>query len=302
MHARLLRGLALGFAAATSPEPAAAYLSCQNEPFDGGPFLCADAWSRATAQGVDGTNATGAGVSYLNQVGGPADDTATAGGGMVGITRVDVDWGLVRAFASADNGTWIVTDFANPESRVLSYAQGAFADRGTLVSQTLPAGTPVEITVEMDVHGGFSDGAGGEVVLTLQKTGDGGSYLQKTATLSSTAGFVPPPFALQGFAVGDELIFEWLMTASAGTTNRVSPARVSALADMESTGLLFVDVGTPGVTLETMSGHDYTPAPEPARAILLAGVALLLVARGRRAGRVRRSSAYSESSRKRSWA
>jgi hypothetical protein len=275
--------LGLGLSLAFSPAAASAYDTCGDaQGLGNAPFLCGDAWSRATAEGAEGSDTTSAGVSFLNQVGGLSDDTSTAAGGMLGAARVEVDWGLVRAYSSADNGSWTATDFLNPESRVLSYAQGAFADIGTFSSPTLPVGTPVDVTVTMDVDGGFTDGAGGEAILKLQKVGVPSSYLEKKAMLAMTSSFVPPPFALQGYAVGDELVFKFQMTASAGTTTRVSPARVNAVADMENTGQLLIEVATAEVTLDAVSGHDYATAPEPSRALLLAGAALLLTARARR--------------------
>jgi hypothetical protein len=282
MRARVLFGLSLALALAAPSLPASAFRSCGDQHSVGqAPYLCADATARSFAQGQEGSNATTAGVAFFNQAGGTADNISTGAGGLAGVARVDVDWGTVRAYASADNGTWTTPDFINAESRSYGDAQGAFADIGTLVSPTLPVGTPVAITVTMDVDGGFSpDGGGGQAELTLSKVSNFVAfYQQRDAILFDGGGFVPPPFALENYFVGDQLIFKLEMVAAAGTTNRVSPVVSTAVADMENTGRLVIEIGTPGVTLESVSGHDYTTAPEPGRGLLLASAALLVAAR-----------------------
>jgi hypothetical protein len=282
MRARVLLGLSLSWVLGAPPAPASAFRSCGDQHSVGqAPYLCADAHARSFAQGQEGGNATVAGVAFFNQIGGAADNFSTGDGGLAGVARVDVDWGVVRAYASADNGDWTIPDLI--ESRSIGDAQGAFADIGTLVSSTLPVGTPVAITVTMDVDGGFSpDGGGGQAELTLSKVSDFVNfYIQRDAILFDGGGFVPPPFALENYFVGDQLIFKLEVVATAGTTNSVSPVVSTAVADMENTGRLLIEIGTPGVTLEAVSGHDYTTAPEPGRGLLLASATLLVAGRGR---------------------
>jgi hypothetical protein len=162
----------------------------------------------------------------------------------------------------------------------------AFGDVATLTSGTLPPGTPVAITVTLDLEGGFSvNGSGGEAWLTYSKVSDFVAfYMERQAILFHGGGFVPPPFALDGYTVGDQLVFKLAMRATATTTDHVNPAVGDAAADMEGTGRLLIEVATPGVTLEAASGHDYTTVPEPAHALLLGAGALVLAARDPRRG------------------
>lgn len=278
MRVRLVLALSLAFA----PLPAAA-VDCVSLAVGQAPFLCGETFSRATSQGTVGSNSTASVITFQNLVGGPADNFSTAAGGMSGGARVDVDWGVLRAFANADNGDFTVYAPLESESRVISSAVAAFADIATLTSNTLPPGTPVAITVTMNVDGGFSvGGSGGQAWLTYSKVSNFVAfYMEKQAVLSYSTNFVPPPFALEGYTVGDQLIFKFAMRANAGTTNRVNPPVTGAAANMENTGLLQIEVTTPGVTLEALSGHDYTTVPEPSRALLLAAAGVVLAARSR---------------------
>jgi hypothetical protein len=249
------------------------------------PFLCGYTFSRAS---LGGSHSTASGTEFFNTGAHVADDTSEGDGGLFGTARVDVDYGVVRAYSHADNGSYTTPDFINPEARDISLGQGAFADIGTLVSSTLPAGTPVEITVTMDPDGAFTDGAGAQIDLTVSKVSDfAGFAVTKQALLNdpSHASVVPPPFALTGYVVGDQLIFSYQVRNDAGTTNRVVPARVMATADMEDTARLFIDVETAGVSLDTMSGHDYTSLPEASQPLLLGAGGLVLTWRARRRGR-----------------
>lgn len=288
MCARVLLGLPLAVLAAAAPGPASAF-DCVSLSVGNAPYLCGETFSRATAQGTVGGNSTTAGVTFQNLIGGSADNIAVGDGGMSGVARVEADWGVLRAFASADNGQFTVYAPQESESRVVSNAVAAFADIVTLASDTLPVGTPVAITVTMDVDGALSvNGAGGQAWLTYSKVSNFVAfYMEKQAILSNSGGFVPPPFALEGYTVGDQLIFKFAMRAIAGTTNRANPAVTSAAADMEHTGTLLLEVATPGVSLEAVSGHDYTTVPEPARALLLAAAALALGGRALGARRTR---------------
>jgi hypothetical protein len=282
MRARVLLAFSLAAAPLLRAAPAAA-VDCISIAVGMAPYLCGNTFSRATAQGIEGGNSTTAGVTFQNLAGGSADNLSTAAGGMSGVARVEASWGVLRAFASADNGEF--TEYApqESESRVVSSADAAFADIVTLSSATLPAGTPVAITVTMGVDGGFTeDGAGGQALLTLSKVSNFvGFYQERQAILFYDGGFVPPPFALENYFVGDQIIFKLVMRANAGTTNRVAPVVTSAAADMENTGTLLIEVATPGVTLEAVSGHDYTAVPEPERAVLLGVAALLLAGHAR---------------------
>jgi hypothetical protein len=268
-------GLAVGLASIGPASAGAA--PCHTHPYGEAPFLCGYTFSRASLGGSDSTLS---GVEFFNLDGGIADNSSAGDGGLAGIARVDVGWGVIRAYSHADNGSFTEPDFFNPEARDISSAEGAFAAIGTLVSPTLPPGTPVEVTVTMDPVGGFTDGAGAEIDLSLSKP-NGSLFVTKQALLSSTSSFVPAPFSLSGYVVGDQLIFGYQVRNDAGTTNRVIPARVMATADMEHTARLFIDVETPDVTLDTLSGFDYTTVPEAPHALMLGVAALTLAWRGR---------------------
>jgi hypothetical protein len=73
---------------------------------------------------------------------------------------------------------------------------------------------------------------------------------------------------LPGFAAGDAVGLWMRITASAGATNEV-PNGDSSAADMGSTGHLYFEVTSPDARFVSTSGHDYSPAPEPAAALLL---------------------------------
>jgi hypothetical protein len=289
MRARTL--LALSVAASFSTAAPAAAVDCISLTVGMAPFLCANTFSRATAQGVVGGNSTTAGVTFQNLTGGSADNISSGNGGMSGVARAEVDWGVLRAFASADNGQFTMYAPLESESRVVSFAEVAFGDIVTIASSTLPAGTPVEITVTMGIDGGFSEeGAGGQATLTLSKVSNFvGFYQERQAILFYDGGFVPPPFALTNYFVGDQIIFKLSMRANVGTTNQVIPPVTSAAADMEGTGTLLIEVATPNVTLDAVSEHDYTTVPEPGRALLVAVAALLLGGRALGSRRARAS-------------
>jgi PEP-CTERM motif len=270
----------LSFLGAPLGPASAGAAACHLHTLSEVPFLCGYTFSRAS---LGGTDSTLSGTEFFNMDGGVADNTSAGDGGLSGIARVDVDWGVVRAYSHADNGSYTETDLLNAEARDISSGEGAFADAGTLVSPTFPPGTPVEITVTMDPAGAFTDGAGAQIDLTLENVGGlGGVTKQALLNDPSHSSFVPPPFPLSGFVVGDQLAFTYQVRNDAGTTNRVSPARVMATADMEHTARLFIDIETPGVTLDTMSGHDYTTVPEPSETLLLGVAACVLAWRGRR--------------------
>jgi hypothetical protein len=271
--------LSLGLGLALGPASARA-VPCDTHSYGEAPFLCGYTFSRAS---LGGTNSTLSGTEFFGLDPDLADNESAGDGGLSGVARVDVDWGVIRAYSHADNGSFTETDLVNAEARDISSAEGAFADIGTLVSSTLPPGAPVAITVTMDAEGAFTDGGGAQIDLTLSKP-NGSLYVTKQALLvdPTHASFVPPPFALTGYVVGDQLIFGYQVRNDAGTTNRIFPARVMATADMEHTARLFIDVETPDVTLATESGFDYaTTAPEAPNPLLLGVTALALTWHGR---------------------
>ena len=276
MSTRVLLAVLLAFA----PVPASA-VDCISLAVGMAPFLCGNTFSRATSQGTGGANMTTAGVTFQNLIGESPTTSRPVPAGCQAPPGSEADWGVLRAFASSDNGQFTVYAPLESESRVVSNAEAAFGDIATLTSDTLPPGTPVAITVTMDVEGGLSvNGSGGQAWLTYSKVSNFVAfYMEKQAILSNSGGFVPPPFALEGYTVGDQLIFKLAIRAIANTTNRVSPAVTAAVADLENTGRLLIEVTTPGVTLEAVSGHDYTTVPEPARALLLGVAALVLAGR-----------------------
>ena len=168
MSSRVLLAVWLAFA----PVSASA-VDCISLAVGMAPFLCGDTFSRATSQGTEGSNLTTAGITFQNLIGGVADNLSTAAGNMSGTARVEADWGVLRAFASSDNGQFTVYAPLESESRVVSNAAAAFGDIATLTSDTLPPGTPVAITVTMDVEGGLSaNGSGGQAWLTYSKVSD----------------------------------------------------------------------------------------------------------------------------------
>ena len=137
------------FALALGSSPS--HANCTSHTYGQAPFLCAYTFSTATP---GGTEATVNGLEYFNQIGGPADAESAGDGGIAGSASVDVDWGLISGACSADNGDFDVFDFN--EARDTSRAEGVYADIATLVSDTLPPGTPVSLSVRFDAQEGES--------------------------------------------------------------------------------------------------------------------------------------------------
>jgi hypothetical protein len=280
MRSRVALLLLSPLAFSAAPPDRASSLDCNTHTVGEAPYLCASTLSRAEAQGAEGGSSTNSVTGYFDQLGGPADTLATGAGGMSGVARLDVDWGTIRAYAESDNGSW-TTAFGFPESRVISSAEGAFADIVTIQSSTLAQGAPVEITVTTPVEGSFSErGSDANLELTLSKPSNFAAfYTQRTGILFHDGGTPIVPFALQNYFVGDQIVFKLMIRADANTTDNVSPVIATSFADVEHTGHLVFEVNTPGVTLASMSGHDYTTAPEPGRASFVAMAALVLAGR-----------------------
>jgi hypothetical protein len=267
--------LALPFALLLPARPVAA-APCNTHTTGQAPFLCGYTFSAASL-GNGTTSANG--PEFFDQAGGVADTTSAGLGGLGGLARVEVDWGVVHAYASSGNGEFLETDLVNAEARTVSRAEGMFAERATVVSSSLPAGTPVTLTVTLAPEGGFTPGSGGQLDFVIANDANFlGTRVAKQGVFSAATFFVPEPFDFPA-QVGDTLIFSYLLSVDTLTTNRASPVIPSAIADMEETARLFLDVGTPGAELESTSGHDYRTVPEPSRAVLLGIAALVLLRR-----------------------
>jgi len=271
-------GLALGLSLLAAPAVSNA-VSCFSHTFGESPFLCAFTFSLAS---LGGSQSTVNGVEYFDLEGGPADSTGAGSGGLAGTAFVNVDWGVVEGTCTSDNGTFTTYDPINAEARDISNAEGAFGDIATLASATLPPGTPVALAVRVDAAEGDTPGAGVHIEYDVANDADQiGTRIHRTIELGGSSHTLPDPVALSGYAVGDSLIFAFWARVASGTTNRVSPARVSASAQLDHARLVF-DIDTPDVTLiSPTSGHDYTTVPEAAQALLMAAGAWSLAWRSR---------------------
>ena len=264
------------FALALVPTSSHAY-NCTSHTYGQAPYLCAYTYSHATP---NGTEATENGLEYFDQIGGPADDKSAGDGGVAGSAFIDVDWGLISGACDSDNGDF--TTFDPNEGRDSSHAEGAFADIATLVSDTLPPGTPVTLSVRFDAA--ESDAGAGSVDLSY----DLANFHNQTPTLvhnevllSGGNHTLPAAVPLGGYSVGDSLIFRLLVVISSSTTNQVNPPRLVSAAHLAYARLAF-DIDTPGVALVSeTSGTDYTTVPEASQVLLLGVGALVFAALGR---------------------
>ena len=268
-----LFALALG----SSPSHAG---TCLQHTYGQAPYLCAYTFSTASP---GGSEATVNGLEYFNQIGGPADAESAGDGGIAGSASVDVAFGLVSGACSADNGEFTVFDFN--EARDTSRAEGMYADIATLVSDTLPPGTPVALSVRFDAQEGESGADAG-----VDMEYDVANFHNQTPTLlhnefglHTDHHTLPDPVPLGGYSVGDSLIFAFFVRINCGTTNHVNPPRLTAATELSYARLAF-DIDTPGVALvSSTSGVDYTTVPEASQALLLAagGLALAWPSRAR---------------------
>lgn len=269
------RALLLGlFALALAPSPSHAD-TCLSHTYGQAPFLCAYAHSSASP---GGTEATVNGLEYFNLIGGPADAVSAGDGGLAGSASIDVDWGLVSGACSADNGEFTTFDlFA--EARDIARAEGAYGDIAALASDTLPPGTPVTLSVRVEaVEGDAGDGGVHMEYSVANNANQTATLLQRQIELNFGNHTLPAPIPLDGYRIGDSLIFAFFVRINASTTNNVNPPRISSAAQLDAARLVF-DVDTPGVTLiSPTSGEDYATVPEASQVLLLAAGALALLA------------------------
>lgn len=187
--------------------------------------------------------------------------------------------GLLRAFASADS-------FAPPPGDGSSFAfsigraDASFYDVGNLAaSGGSVLGDPVAVRLTIDVRGSFLNlSEGTDQVWVGRNNTD--LLLNRTSSVLSLRPADYMQIDLPGFHVGDELSLYMRLTAVAGATNeRDLPNLRSQIADLGSTGHLYLDILSANAEFASASGHDYGSnlvtapiplVPEPAPAALLA--------------------------------
>ena len=184
-----------------------------------------------------------------------------------------------------------------------------FQDTLTVTSLTLPAGTPVDLRSNLNVHATSSADPNAayniNCYLTVGHKNVGSmsnpdpnapnlnffSFYQDILNPNSPETLVNYPTAVIHTFVGDQLTFDLNAVAHAsvpvGATTADNPD-LSASVDMSNTVFLNLDPITPGATFTTQTGTIYfTPTPEPASLARLDLVALLLFRRRKSARRGR---------------
>jgi hypothetical protein len=248
--------------------------------FTAGFYLCADATARGDTVGT---------YTDVDSVGAfpQAADIAGAGTGVFSSARSSAEAGTLRAYASGHADVALPAD---PDRSANGISHAFFYDSGTLSSATLPVGTSVTVETLATITGSFAGtGASGQGYFVIYRNGffAPGTTGPIPFALGPGFGMVNFPLTL-GFNVGDTVGIFMTIEASATGANRPStPGGYEAIADMGSTAKLFLDVTTPGVEFNAVSGRIYAAVPEPSIFVLLsAGLALVI---GLRTSRDRRS-------------
>jgi hypothetical protein len=150
-------------------------------------------------------------------------------------------------------------------------AEGSWWDTVTLGSSTLPAGTTVDILFRLDLDATT-------VVPSLSAPAVLRARFDMDGILTATSSGTSSISSIQHFVLdGSDLVF--------GVQGKIFASSQTAFDTVdygEATGVAhyYLDVLTPGATLQSASGHDYsfaaTSVPEPETyAMMLAGLGLL---------------------------
>jgi hypothetical protein len=205
-------------------------------------------------------------------------------------------------FSGALNATVTLTD---PSSGTFSTATAAAGQlKAEIIAKSGPSSALAEFVDSLTVSGPGSTatlqftevlngslavgvlGAQASVIATMSVTGLGfqGAQVQYQKSLQ----FGLPPLqsgALQLVADVPIGTVDFLTTLRVGATG--SPAFPST-SDYASTDQIYVTSLTPGVTITSLSNHNYAPVPEPSRAAgLMLGLAMLTLAVSRLPGRAK---------------
>ena len=153
---------------------------------------------------------------------------------------------------------------------------GMWWDTFTVTSDTLPFGTPVELSVRVDLDALVMASAFAPAPYTRAQAGltYGGRDGPGMAFASTQDGFSLSNSGSRVQVVGQTFVLYGRLLAFSDTSWQVGPDAGSVNASAR----YFVDILTPGASYTTASGHDYSlsPVPDaPAWAAWLAGLALL---------------------------
>lgn len=194
---------------------------------------------------------------------------------------------------------WAVLPVAPPPDDGSSFAfsigraDASFYDVGNLVvSGGSVLGDPVAVRLTIDVRGSFLNPSEGTDQVWVGRNNTD-LLLNRTSSVLSLRPVDYMQIDLAGFHVGDELSLYMRLTAVAGATNeRELPNLRSQIADLGSTGHLYLDILSANAEFASASGHDYgsnlvttpiSPVPEPAPAALLAiGLCAILALKRKR--------------------
>lgn len=202
-------------------------------------------------------------ADFKNTVGGASETFGAGGEGLAAQAFAGADFGHLRVMTKALNPIGDKDDI-NFRANTVARAQTQMKDIATVDG---PAG-PIQARLSLDVTGAFAGNGDLRVGLFLFSNLQGQLINFQTNRFAAFAGAIDRDF---DFTVvdGEQLLLRLFMDASASapTSNGKTPVAVS-LVDASHSATLQIQLLTPGASLLSVSGHDYSIAPVPLPATL----------------------------------
>jgi len=180
--------------------------------------------------------------------------------------------GSLHTFAHASSYNTVSNGFSGFSDAGDADTTASFQDLLTVSSASLPVGTSCTIEFSMPVDGTLSTNNGlqsiADVAASFSVSDLNGhtqttSYNEEEKNGVITGGGSNPPFSFSA-VVGEVLQINGSLQSIAGAADNLANPTGEATSDYSNTAHYYADPVTPGVTLVSASGHDYSaPAPVP---------------------------------------